>query len=110
MQDTKNNSVLKLTTETFSDTIKSGITLVDFWAEWCGPCRMQGPIIDNVAAKTRNNVNISKLNVDENPEIAQKYNISGIPTILIFKDGTEVKRLVGVQSENFLNDTIDTLV
>jgi thioredoxin 1 len=110
MQDTKNNSVLKLTTETFSDTIKSGITLVDFWAEWCGPCRMQGPIVDNVAAKTRNNVNISKLNVDENPEIAQKYNISGIPTILIFKDGTEVKRLVGVQSENFLNDTIDTLV
>ncbi len=109
MQDIKNNSVLKLTTGNFNDTIQNGITLVDFWAEWCGPCKMQGPIIDNVAEKIGNKANISKLNVDDNPEIAQKYNITGIPTTLIFKDSKEVKRLVGVQSESFLIDAVDSL-
>ena len=110
MQDSKDNSVLKLTTDNFNDTIKNGVTLVDFWAEWCGPCKMQGPIIDSVAVKIGNNANISKLNVDDSPKIARDYNITGIPTILIFKDGKEVKRLVGVQSESFLINAVDSIV
>jgi thioredoxin 1 len=107
MQETK--SVLKLTTNNFSETIKNGITLVDFWAEWCGPCRMQGPIIEGAVSKVGDNVNIGKLNVDENPEIARDFGITGIPTIIVFKDGREAKRLVGVQSEASLLNTVDSL-
>lgn len=107
MQETKR--VLKLTTNNFYETIKNGITLVDFWAEWCAPCRMQGPIIESTATKVGESVKIGKLNVDENHDIARDFSITGIPTILIFKDGSEVKRLVGVQSEERLLNTADSL-
>ena len=73
--------------------------LVDFWATWCGPCRMQGPIIDALAAE---GYNVGKLDVDENPDIARRYNVMSIPTLILFKNGEEVQRFVGVQTKEKL--------
>jgi thioredoxin 1 len=83
------------------DVLKSSDpVLVDFWAPWCGPCRMAGPIIDSVAEKVHGKAKVFKLNVDENPMTAGEYGISGIPTVLIFKNGAVTKQLVGVQQES----------
>jgi thioredoxin 2 len=69
--------------------------LVDYWAEWCGPCRMFAPVLDELAAESNGRYRIAKLNVDENPRTAAQYNIRSIPTMLVFKDGTVVDRIVG---------------
>src|SRR4051794_5322591 len=71
--------------------------LVDAWAPWCGPCRAVGPVLDQLAAESRNRYRIAKLNVDENPQIAAQYKIASIPTMLIFKDGKLIDRLIGAQ-------------
>jgi thioredoxin 1 len=73
--------------------------LVDFWAAWCGPCRMLGPIVDKVSDKATGKAKVYKLNVDENPSIASKYGISAIPTVLVFKNGQVAHEMVGVQPE-----------
>jgi thioredoxin 1 len=105
MADT--HSVVTINDESFEKVIESGVTVVDFWAEWCMPCRMQAPIMDKVAEKMGDKVVISKLNVDENPEAAAKYGITGIPTSILFKDGQEAQRFVGVQSEDALTRAIE---
>jgi len=102
------DGTLKITDSSFGDTIGSGVTLVDFWAEWCAPCRMQGPIMDKVAGKVEGKAKVGKLNVDENPGTASKFGITGIPTSILFKDGNEVKRFVGVQSEDTLTNAINS--
>ena len=76
--------------------------LVDFWAVWCGPCQMQNPILEEVAKEYEGKVKIAKLNVDENPETAGKYNVMSIPTLMIFRDGKVVKQMIGVQSRETL--------
>jgi thioredoxin 1 len=73
--------------------------LVDFWAPWCGPCRMVGPIIEGIEEKTEGKAKVYKLNVDENPSTASRYGITGIPTVMVFKNGQVEKSLVGVQPE-----------
>lgn len=79
-----------------NDVLKSGTpVLVDFWAEWCGPCRMVGPAVEQLAKTLDGQVKIVKLNVDENQEIAVKYGIHSIPSLLLFKDGKEIARTVG---------------
>jgi thioredoxin 1 len=79
--------------------------LVDFWAVWCGPCQMQGPIVEEVAKLMAGKAKVGKVNVDENPLVAQKYGIMSIPTLLIFKNGAVVKQFTGVQSkETFLGE------
>ena len=84
-----------------ADVLGSDIpVLVDFWAPWCGPCRIVGPIIDAVEKKISGKAKVFKLNVDENPKTAQNYEITGIPTILIFRNGKIEQRLVGVQQES----------
>jgi thioredoxin 1 len=85
--------------------------LVDFWAEWCGPCRMVGPIVEQLAQSLQGKVNVSKLNVDQNQEIAMKYNIQSIPSLVLFKNGNEVARIVGLSPkekyEKFVNNALN---
>lgn len=83
--------------------------LVDFWAAWCGPCQMMGPIIDELAEEVREKYKVGKLNVDENRETASKYGVMSIPTLIIFKDGKVVKQLVGVQSKENLKGELEKL-
>ena len=85
----------------------SGVVLVDFWAPWCGPCRVQGPIIDELAQENKDdNIKIAKLNVDDNQPLAQKFGVMSIPTLIIFKNGQVVEQLVGVYQKNRLQDKI----
>lgn len=96
-------AVLHLTKENFNEVINSDEkTLVDFWAPWCGPCRMLGPIIEEISSEVTNQ--IGKVNVDEEEELAATYNVSSIPTVLVFQNGKEISRTVGYQpKQNFLN-------
>ena len=84
--------------------------LVDFWAEWCGPCKMLGPVIDRIATANEGKIVVGKMNVDENPETPQHFGIQGIPTLLIFKDGDLVSQLVGYQSQENIQKAIDEVV
>lgn len=84
--------------------------LVDFWAAWCGPCQMQGPIVEEIAVALKEKAKVGKLNVDENPQTAQKYNIMSIPTLMIFKGGTVVKQFVGVTSKEALLGELNKLI
>ena len=96
--------------QNFDETVSKGISLVDFWAEWCGPCRMQGPIVEELAAKVGGVNNICKLNVDEAPQTAGKYEVMSIPTILVFKDGEVVEKFVGLQDEKTLLNAVNAHV
>ena len=91
-------AVITLTKENFaSEALQSSVpVLVDFWAPWCGPCRMQGPIIDALAAE---GYNVGKLDVDENPDIARRYNVMSIPTLIVMKDGKVVEQAVGARGK-----------
>ena len=88
--------------KSFNEAIASGTTLVDFWATWCGPCRMQAPILDSFEAEMGETVKVGKVDVDEEPGIAQRFNIFSIPTIIVFRDGKEIARTVGVTDLNGL--------
>ena len=83
--------------------------LVDFWAEWCGPCRMLGPVIEKISGANAGRISVGKMNVDENPNTPQKYGIQGIPTVIFFKDGEVAKQLVGYQAQDKIQKAIDEL-
>lgn len=91
------------------DVLDSEIpVLVDFWAPWCGPCRVAGPIIDKIGEQVNGKAKVFKLNVDENPFTANRYDITGIPTVIIFKNGKVDKKLIGLQPEQvYLNSLIN---
>ncbi|MCX5769900.1 MAG: thioredoxin [Candidatus Hydrogenedentes bacterium] len=97
----------ELTSATFEAAVGSGVTLVDFWAEWCGPCRMMTPVLNELAGQFAGKAGIAKVNVDSEPSLAEKYRVSSIPTLLVFKDGTETKRFVGVTPKAELLKAID---
>ncbi len=80
--------------------------LIDFWAPWCGPCKMQTPILEKLAQSPEIQASIVKINTDENPDIAQKFGISSIPTLILMKAGAEVERMVGVQPEAVLKQKL----
>ncbi len=81
--------------------------LVDFWAAWCAPCRMLAPIVEQVAEKYTGSARVVKLNVDDNPNVSQKYGIKGIPTLILFKNGKEEERVVGATSKDAISRMID---
>ena len=98
MNETKSQP-LAVTDKTFAEAViqSDQPVLVDFWAEWCGPCRTLGPIVETVAGQNPDTLEVFKVNVDDHPELAQRYEIRGIPTLLLFQDGTLIERIVGVQ-------------
>lgn len=101
---------LDVTKATFDQTISQGVTLIDFWAPWCGPCKMQGPIIDELSEELKGKANIGKVNVDNEPELASQFGVMSIPTLILFKDGQPVDKLVGLQSKAVLQNKIQSLM
>ncbi len=96
-QKKQSEKIINLTDDNFKKTINKGVALVDFWAPWCTPCRMQNPVINDLADEFDGKVKICKLNVDEHTKRAKEYRIKNIPNILIFKDGEPVKQLIGAK-------------
>ena len=97
----------ELTSADFRSTVATGVTLVDFWAEWCGPCRMMAPVLDEVAAQYAGKVTVGKVNVDNEGELAQEFSVGSIPTLIIMKDGQEVNRYIGVTPKAELARALD---
>lgn len=106
------SKALEVTDATFDQEIKNSEipVLVDFWAPWCGPCRKIAPIIDEIAEEYEGRIKIVKLNTDENIRTAQKYSISGIPSLIIFKNGEAVERLVGLMQKSSLITTVEKYI
>jgi len=98
------DDILTLTDATFDEVVGGADTplLVDFWAEWCGPCKMIAPTLEELAGEQRGKLSIGKLNVDDNPETARRFDVMSIPTLLVFKGGEPVKRLVGAKGKGQL--------
>jgi thioredoxin 1 len=96
--------MLTLTDQTFDEEIKSAVqpVLVDFWAEWCGPCKMIAPILHEIAKDTAGKLVVGKINIDENLEVTQRYDVMSIPTLILFKDGEPVHRIIGAKGKGQL--------
>jgi len=97
----------ELTDANFAEMTGKGVAVVDFWAEWCGPCRVQGPIIEKIAAEYAGRAVVGKLDTDANGDTAVSFGIQAIPTIIVLKDGTEQKRMIGPQTEAKLREVLD---
>ena len=100
----------ELTSSNFKDTIASGVTLVDFWAEWCGPCKMMTPLIDEMAQEFEGKATIAKLDIDAEGDLAIEHNVQSIPTLIVFKDGEEANRFIGVTKKDALVEAVNTAV
>jgi len=98
------DGIVTLSDNTFDETIKGSDkpVLVDFWAEWCGPCKMIAPVLEEIASEQGEKVQIAKLNVDENPDAARRYEVLSIPTLILFKNGEVERRLVGAKGKGQL--------
>ena len=94
--------ILTLTDKNFQQQTKNKIVLVDFWAEWCAPCKMMAPVLNEVADDLSGNSHVGKLNIEQYQSIAQQFNVRSIPTLILFKNGKEVKRFVGMKQKDFL--------
>ncbi len=101
---------IELNMSNFEETIKGGVCLVDFWAPWCGPCRMIAPVIDELAGEFEGKANICKVNTDEEHELAAKFGIRSIPTILFFKNGEQVDQMIGASSKAAFVEKLNSLI
>lgn len=100
-------AIVKVTDADFDSKAESGVQLVDFWATWCGPCKMIAPVLEELAADYEGKADILKLDVDENPSTAAKYEVMSIPTLIVFKDGQPVDKVVGFQPKENLAEVLD---
>ena len=109
MENVMSDKIIQLTDDSFEADVlnASGLVLVDFWAEWCGPCKMIAPILDDIAEEYQGQVTIGKLNIDQNAGTPPKYGVRGIPTLLLFKDGTLADTKVGALSKTQLKEFLD---
>lgn len=96
--------IAQLDDNNFEEVIKSGVTLVDFFAEWCGPCRMLSPVLEEVANELSGQVKFGKLDIDKSHAIAKEYHVTSVPTMILFKDSEEVNRLVGLRDAAAIKD------
>ena len=105
-------NVKELTSMNFSNEVLNSDTpvLVDFWAEWCGPCRAIGPVVDEIANDYNGKVSVGKLNVDNENQLAMEYGVRSIPALLIFNNGTVVNQIVGAVPKNRITDILDTVI
>lgn len=102
-------SVIKITSENFEEEViaSNKTVIIDFYADWCGPCKMMSPIIDKIAEELGENVKVGKINTDENMDLAEKYEIMSIPTIMIFKNGEVIKKFLGVTDKREIIEAIN---
>ena len=105
---THNDKTPELTNGEFTEFIKNGMAFVDFFAEWCMPCVMMAPIMDELSEKFHGKIKFGKVNVDDNKEIAQKFNIMSIPNMILFKDGKKVSQFIGAVSQDELENKLRT--
>ena len=106
------DGILTLSDATFDESIGGAEKpiLVDFWAEWCGPCKMVAPVLEEIANEHADRISIAKLNVDDNPNIARRYDVMSIPTLLVFADGEVRKRLVGAKGKAQLLEELSDII
>jgi thioredoxin 1 len=105
----ESNSIINLDEKNFQQTTKDRVVLVDFWAEWCMPCKMMTPILNDVVNEVDEKIKICKLNVDSQQKLASKFGVRSIPTLIILKNGKEVRRFVGVKPKDFLISQLNTI-
>ncbi len=102
--------IKNLTAQNFDQQIKKGVILVDFWASWCAPCKMMAPVLNDLAEELTGNQTVGKLNVEQHQTIAAKFKVRSIPTMVLFKDGKEINRFVGMKSKDFLHKEIKKVI
>lgn len=107
---TNSQQIVALSQDNFESTISKGVTLVDFFADWCGPCRMLAPVLDEIAKEMAGKLVIGKLDIDQNQSIAGNFQVTSVPTMILFKDGKEVNRLVGLRDADGLKQFISTVI
>jgi thioredoxin 1 len=98
--------IKKITEDSFTKDIASGVTLVDFYADWCGPCRMLSPVLEKVAKELSGSASVAKLDIDHAQKVASTYRVTSVPTMILFKNGEEVGRLVGLRDADAIKDFI----
>jgi thioredoxin 1 len=99
--------VLQLNDANFKPQLKNKLVLVDFWAEWCAPCRLMAPVLNQLAADLDGNCYVGKVNIERYPDLARQYRIRSIPTLILYKNGVEVQRIVGVKTKEYLQKQIE---
>jgi thioredoxin 1 len=102
-----NDNILTLTDKNFQHQTKNKVVLVDFWANWCAPCRMMAPVLNEVANELTGNSHVGKVNIEQYQSLAQKFQVRNIPTLILLKNGTEVTRFVGIKNKEFLLQQIN---
>ena len=107
VEDHKN--ILTLTDKNFQQQTKNRLVLVDFWASWCAPCRMMAPVLNDLADELNSNSRVGKVNIEQYQSLAQKFQVRNIPTMILFRNGKEVNRFVGVKSKDFLVNQIQKI-
>jgi thioredoxin 1 len=108
--DATNGTITQVTDGSFAAEVAEGLVLVDFWATWCGPCQIVAPILEDLAGEYAGKIKVAKLDVDSNPQTAQKFNVRSIPSILFFKDGEHVDTVIGAVPKDMLQGKIDALI